>query len=100
MSTATLNVIHVTSWLTRVGGGIPPVIMALARESQRLGAHATVAGLKDAHFESDCAGNEFPIIAGAITGPRAFGFSRELRRSLKQMSGSESIFHRDRKSVV
>ena len=51
---SSISAVHVTSWLSRRGGGIPPVIRALARETNGLGINASVVGLKDEWTEGDC----------------------------------------------
>jgi glycosyltransferase involved in cell wall biosynthesis len=69
------SVVHITSWLSRRGGGIPPVVWSLARENRRMGIDCLVAGLRDEYVEADCNGYNVPFATGAIIGPSALGFS-------------------------
>jgi len=78
-----LSVVHVTSWLSRTGGGIPPVIWALARETKRMGSEAMVLGLKDEWTAADCLADEVPFSAEAVVGPRSIGFSPGLKARLE-----------------
>lgn len=76
------RIVHITSWLSRRGGGIPPVIWSLARETQKLGNESFVSGLKDEYFEADCGSQAVKVIAGTIRYSQGFGYSPELCRSL------------------
>ncbi len=87
------KVLHVTSWLTRKGGGIPPVINALARETTRLGITCVVAGLKDEFFEADCASNKFSYLGAERLGSPGFGFSRELGHLIFSEITRDTIIH-------
>src|SRR5580692_5092021 len=78
-----MNVLHVTSWLSRRGGGIPPVIWALARETTRRGLSVSVAGLNDEWVKDDCRNEGFPFTAGNVVGPPAFGYSPGLKKTLQ-----------------
>ena len=88
-----MNVVHVTSWLSRSGGGIPPVIWALARETHRRGINVSVIGLKDEWVRDDCKEDGFQFIAEKVVGPKAFGFSPDLRRQLHVQAQSKGIIH-------
>lgn len=90
MGKPAFNVLHVTSWLSRNGGGIPPVIWSLAREQMKLGLHCQVAGLKDEYVDADCAKQRVPWKAGAIVGPSALGYSPELAKLAKLASDAGS----------
>lgn len=76
------RVIHITSSISRNGGGIPPVIWSLVRQTLKTGGDSIVAGLKDAHFEMDSRDAGVSVVGGRVVGPRALGFSPELRRAL------------------
>lgn len=88
-----MNVIHVTSWLSRTGGGIPPVIWALARESSLGGIKTSVVGLDDEWVKYDCKNGNFEFSTGEIVGPKAFGFSPELRNLLQTYVQPRGIIH-------
>lgn len=88
-----MTVVHVTSWLSRRGGGIPPVIRALARETNRQGISASVVGLEDEWVQDDCCENGFPISTGKVFGPKAFGFSPELRNQVRMRANSPGVIH-------
>src|SRR5580658_10714971 len=88
-----MNVVHVTSWLSRRGGGVPPVIWALARETSRRGNSVSVIGLKDEWVRDDCQPDGFKIAAEEIIGPQAFGFSPGLKKQLQGQAQSRGIIH-------
>ncbi len=88
-----MTVVHVTSWLSRNGGGIPPVIWALARETSRRGINASVIGLNDQWVKDDCKKDGFPFAAGDVIGPKAFGFSPELRKQLQMRAQRPGVVH-------
>jgi glycosyltransferase involved in cell wall biosynthesis len=90
---STSNVLHLTSWLSRQGGGIPPVIWALAGESRRLGMEATVAGLRDGFLEADYSRHDVPMLAGSVVGPGGFGFSSELRNLVANHEAAGGVVH-------
>ncbi|HEU5396360.1 MAG TPA: glycosyltransferase, partial [Verrucomicrobiae bacterium] len=81
------HVVHVTSWLSRRGGGIPPVIQALARESRHRGFEVSVLGLDDPWVKEDFAADGVAVAADGVVGPAAFGFSPGLRRRLEGWRG-------------
>jgi len=76
-----MKVLHVTASLSRLGGGIPPVVWELARHQSAAGAAASVAGLQDRYTAED-ARPDVPYRAAVSTGPAAFGYSRELGKLL------------------
>lgn len=88
-----MNILHVTSWLSRLGGGIPPVIWALARETSRRGQNVSVVGLKDEWVDTDCKKENFAFASGEIVGPRSFGFSPGLRNQLQSLVPPGGIVH-------
>ncbi len=88
-----MNIVHVTSWLSRNGGGIPPVIWALARESNRSGIKTSVVGLMDEWVKDDCKNGDVEFAAGQIIGPKALGFSPELKKQLEARAESKGIIH-------
>jgi glycosyltransferase involved in cell wall biosynthesis len=91
--TPMLNIVHVTSWLSRNGGGIPPVIWALTRETNRRGINASILGLKDQWTSDDCKGDNFQFAVGECVGPKALGFSPDLRKLLQARAQSRAIIH-------
>jgi glycosyltransferase involved in cell wall biosynthesis len=88
-----MNIVHVTSWLSRRGGGIPPVIWALARETRQRGINASVVGLNDEWVKDDCKADSFPFDAGKVVGPQAIGFSPELKRQLQARAQLPGVIH-------
>ncbi len=88
-----MTVVHVTSWLSRNGGGIPPVIWALARESNRSGIKTSVVGLMDEWVKDDCKNGEVEFTAGKIIGPKALGFSPKLKKQLQARIQPQGIVH-------
>lgn len=81
------HVLHVTSWLSRAGGGIPPVIWSLTREMQALGIECHVAGLQDQWNGKDIP-DSIPTTTAAVIGPLAMGYSRELNNQLSNLTQS------------
>lgn len=88
------NVVHVTSWLSRQGGGIPPVVWNLARQTTRSGIDCFVAGLKDRWIKEDCSAQRVPFVTGAIKGPVAFGYSPDLFAQVRSLVKPGGIVHR------
>jgi glycosyltransferase involved in cell wall biosynthesis len=88
-----MNVVHVTSWLSRLGGGISPVVWALARETARRGFPCSVFGLSDQWVEEDCADNHLPFTTGTVLGPKALGFSPALSNQLRAQVRPGGIIH-------
>ena len=93
MTGSVSRVLHVTSWLSRQGGGIPPVIWALARETNQRGHPCSVLGLKDEWMEMDCNGDQVPFSAGDVWGPKALGFSPDLNNQLSASVQPGTIIH-------
>jgi len=88
-----LTVLQLTSWLSSAGGGIPPVIRALAAEYRQRQVECVVAGLADPSgappaFPANC-----PVLCGRIAGPVAFGYSPELRSGLSARVAKNSVLH-------
>jgi poly(glycerol-phosphate) alpha-glucosyltransferase len=87
------RIIQITSWLSNAGGGIPPVIRALAAEYRVLQPDCVIGGIAD----PTGAPPEFPVdwhvLAGHIAGPAAFGYSPELARQLQQCVQNNSVIH-------
>lgn len=73
--------------------GIPPVIWALARESSREGIKTSVVGLNDEWVKDDCKNSDFEFSAGEVVGPKAFGFSPELKQQLQTYIQPHGIIH-------
>ena len=88
-----MNIVHVTSWLSRLGGGIPPVIWALTRETSRRGQNVSAVGLKDEWVDTDCKKDSFSFVTGQIVGPASFGFSPDLRKQLQALAQPRGIVH-------
>jgi len=88
-----IRVLHVTSSLSRLGGGISPVVWELARHQARWGALTQVAGLLDSHTAEDAAGSQVPFYAARLRGPAAFGFSPDLRRHFAASMALVDIIH-------
>jgi glycosyltransferase involved in cell wall biosynthesis len=87
------SVVHVASWLSRQGGGIPPVVWALSRAMNLRGVNTSVVGLKDEWVESDCADDNLPFTTGKVVGPKAFGFSTDLSSHLCTRVQPQGIIH-------
>jgi poly(glycerol-phosphate) alpha-glucosyltransferase len=87
------SVVHVTSWLSRQGGGIPPVVWALAGAMQQRGVKTSVMGLQDQWVAADCANYNLPFVAGKLLGPSAFGYSPDLMSRMRSDLQPSGIVH-------
>jgi len=85
-----VNILHLTSWLSGRGGGIPPVVRALQREQLAQGWDVRAAGLVDPPV---AASGRVDDITGRIVGPAAFGYSPGLRSSLFALCPSPAVLH-------
>lgn len=88
-----LMILHMTSCLSRKGGGIPPVIWALASEQTRVGEQCYVTGLVDEFAETDCKGMSTPFTLGKVIGPAAIGYSIDFRRFARINPTQWSVVH-------
>jgi poly(glycerol-phosphate) alpha-glucosyltransferase len=87
------TIFQLTSWLSAAGGGIPPVIRALATEYRQRQMDCVVAGLADPTGALPAFPADWPVFAGRITGPAAFGYSPELARLLRGRVQKDSVIH-------
>ena len=69
-----MKIVHLTWLLSNAGGGIPPVVAALASEQRRAGADAVVAGIDDPGAPP-LTPSGVPSILGKSVGPLALGFA-------------------------
>lgn len=89
-----LNVMHVTPYLSRRGGGIPPVVWALANAQLNQGARVRIASVWDPDFEKDVpAGNQVEFFAGRPVGPGMFSYSPELRNHFRKQTDWADVVH-------
>lgn len=78
-----MNVVHLSSSLSRKAGGIFEIELALAKALQSIDVHSKVIGLNDQGWASDqdrwesVDAQAFPIV-----GPESFGYARGLYRNL------------------
>jgi poly(glycerol-phosphate) alpha-glucosyltransferase len=86
------TVLHVTSWLSRSGGGIPSVIWSLAHEMKLAGVDCCVAGLADRWSGTDIP-DSVTALAGRVRGPTSFGYSQELDRRLAFAVRAGGVVH-------
>jgi glycosyltransferase involved in cell wall biosynthesis len=93
MTAPAKNVVHVTSWLSRQGGGIPPVVWALAHTMSRCGFNASVLGLNDQWVASDCIADGFEFAAVDVVGPKSFGYAPALSRQMAARLGNGGVVH-------
>jgi poly(glycerol-phosphate) alpha-glucosyltransferase len=87
------NLVHVTTWLSRQGGGIAPVVWNLARHIMMQGIDCSVAGLHDRWIAEDCSAQRVSFVTGAIKGPGAFGFSPRLSAQVRLLVKPKSVVH-------
>ncbi len=93
MTSAISSAVHVTSWLSRQGGGIPPVVWALAGAMRQQGVNTSVVGLHDEWVTADCGNCSVPFKTGEVTGPASYGFSAEMARQLHGFAQPAGIVH-------
>ena len=93
MSHSDLNVVQVTSWLSRQGGGIPPVVWALAEALNQNDVRASVVGLEDEWVKIDVVKNKIPFSTGKTAGPKSFGYAPDLRRQILNAVNPPGIIH-------
>src|ERR1017187_8568184 len=86
-------IFQLTSWLSAAGGGIPPVIRALVAEYRQRQIDCVVAGLADPTGAPPAFPADWPVLAGRIAGPAAFGYSPELARQLRERVQKDSVIH-------
>lgn len=89
-----MHIVHVTASLSRLGGGVSPVVWSLARHLADRDASTCVAGLSDAHTVEDSEPQEkVSVYASPVVGPRALGYSPGLRRCLETETARVDIVH-------
>lgn len=72
-----MRVVHLSWLLSHAGGGVPPVVFAVAREQRRLGLQAEVLGVQD-RWAAPLGGAS----VARCVGPVAWGWSPGLRAAL------------------
>ena len=88
-----VRVVHVTSWLSPRGGGIPPVILGLDRENLRLGLESLTAGLRDRASDPDPAVQGVNRILCDAIGPSSFSFSKNLKCHVAAETTESTVIH-------
>lgn len=89
-----MNIIHLTGSLcVRTGGGMAAFIQGLARQERRFGNAIFVGTLSDEQVTASAALDGVPICAGKTFGPRALGYSPELKRQLAHSFDSYDVIH-------
>ncbi|HOE65796.1 MAG TPA: glycosyltransferase [Candidatus Hydrogenedentes bacterium] len=88
-----MKILHATSWISRWGGGVPPVVKGLARAQAARGNDVHVAALDDVHAAEDTQDWGVPVHLGSVTGPAALGTSCALRRFFKTHQNAFDVVH-------
>ena len=78
-----MRIVHLTWLLSNAGGGIPPVVAALASEQRRAGADAIIAGVADPGAPP-LTPSDVPSIVGKAVGPLALGYSPVLAAQIEE----------------
>jgi poly(glycerol-phosphate) alpha-glucosyltransferase len=87
------TIFQLTSWLSAAGGGIPPVIRSMTTEYRRRRMDCVVAGLADPTGAAPAFPENWPVLAGGIAGPAAFGYAPALARQLRERVQKDSVIH-------
>ena len=78
-----MRIVHLTWLFSNAGGGIPPVVSALAGEQRRAGADAIIAGVADPGAPPLTTA-DVPSILGKAVGPLALGFAPGLAARIEE----------------
>ena len=78
-----MKILHLTWLLSNAGGGIPPVVAALASEQRRAGADAIIAGVADPGAPP-LTPSDVPSMLGKAVGPLALGFAPGLAARIEK----------------
>jgi len=87
-----MNVLHVTSTISRRGGGVSSYVWGLARQQARAGIKLTIAAIDDGLPALDAAPCGEVVIAPP-TGPRALGWSKLLAHQLASIIPKMDLVH-------
>ena len=87
-----MKIVHLTWLLSSAGGGIPPVVAALASEQCRAGADAIIAGVADPGAPP-LTPSDVPSILGKAVGPLALGFAPGLAARIDRFDADVLHLH-------
>jgi len=88
-----MRICHITSSLSRLGGGVATVVWALGNFQKFAGANVTILGLNDTYTAEDIGYHDIECYTFDINGPRIFGYSRNLNKYLSDKTDSIDIIH-------
>jgi glycosyltransferase involved in cell wall biosynthesis len=89
------KVLHVVSSVSRLAGGVAPVVWSLASHQRSFGFHPVIASLHDCHTDEDVLmyDEHIPVYTGRSYRPNSFGFSPEMSRYLSSSCSEVNIIH-------
>jgi len=95
MSELDQRVVHIVSSVSRLAGGVAPVVWSLASYQRSLGFESSIATLHDCYTDEDVriCDNRVPVYAGRTRWPRSFAYSSDLRRYLSSECRDVDIVH-------
>lgn len=90
-----MNVLHVTSTISKRGGGVASYLWGLVEQQARAGIKVTVAGIEDDHvgLDIDTSASCGEIVTAPRTGSRALGWSRCLAQQLASVIPKVDLIH-------
>jgi len=88
-----IKVLHVTTSLSRLGGGVSTAIWGMTRFQRQFGAAPSIAGIEDQYTQQDTAGLNVRYYAGQLFGPPVLGYSDDLRRHLMEEVERVDVVH-------
>ncbi len=88
-----MRILQATSWISRQGGGVPPVVKGLACAQSISGNEVHIIGLDDKYAKEDVSKWHVPIHLSSVNGPSMFGLSRDLNAFFSHSKGKFDIVH-------
>lgn len=95
MNTPSYRAVHVVSSLSRLAGGVAPVVWSLASHQCSFGFHSSIATLRDRYTDENIQayGNHVPVYAGRARWPKSFAYSSDLSRYMSSDCRNVDIVH-------
>lgn len=91
-----IKVLHVTDSISRLGGGLAPVVLGHALHQSKLGVDVAVLSARDDYTSEDLSNRNLTSVQVQLFreyGPRRFAFSPALRRALLKEDATHAVVH-------